>query len=74
MDELFEGTKASELTCLQCDDATRRVEQFYDLSLEPIDKSSLYDCLNQFTQLELMKDSEKYLCDSCNYRQEAYQR
>lgn len=72
--DLFEGQLANETRCLCCETVTRRVESFFDLSVDVEQNSSLTACLRNFSSTELLRKNEKFYCDVCCALQEAERR
>eukprot|EP00760_Papus_ankaliazontas_P028346 PhM_4_TR364/c0_g1_i1/m.16314/K11833/USP2; ubiquitin carboxyl-terminal hydrolase 2 len=67
--ELFGGTLQSERKCSVCGYVSRSFDPFLDLSV-PVKKSSsgrtsLQDCLAQYTTPELLSGSERAYCSRC---------
>ncbi|PXF46442.1 Ubiquitin carboxyl-terminal hydrolase 4 [Gracilariopsis chorda] len=72
--ELFEGHLSNEVRCLCCETVTRRVESFFDLSVDVEQNSSLTSCLRNFSSTELLEKQDKFFCDACCSLQEAERR
>lgn len=72
--ELFEGQLSNEVRCLCCETVTRRVESFFDLSVDVEQNSSLTSCLRSFSSTELLEKQDKFFCDVCCSLQEAERR
>lgn len=72
--EIFEGTLTSETQCIRCLNTTRRDEVFLDLSVDVEDNCSIYHCLKKFSTNTMLTGNDKYLCDNCMCRQEAFKR
>lgn len=72
--DLFEGQLSNEVRCLCCETVTRRVESFFDLSVDVEQNSSLTSCLRSFSSTELLEKQDKFFCDSCCSLQEAERR
>lgn len=72
--ELFEGQLSNEVRCLCCETVTRRVESFFDLSVDVEQNSSLTACLRSFSSTELLEKQDKFFCDVCCSLQEAERR
>ncbi|KAK7115768.1 ubiquitin carboxyl-terminal hydrolase 3-like [Littorina saxatilis] len=79
---IFGGLLQNEVNCLICGMESKKHDPFLDLSLdipnqfavrqkpkegEPVCKLS--DCLQSFTDIEELEDSELYMCSSCKQRQ-----
>lgn len=72
--DLFEGQLSNEVRCLCCETVTRRVESFFDLSVDVEQNSSLTACLRSFSSTELLEKQDKFFCDACCSLQEAERR
>lgn len=72
--DLFEGQLSNETRCLCCESVTRRVESFFDLSVDVEQNSSLTSCLRSFSSTELLEKQDKFYCDACCSLQEAERR
>lgn len=72
--ELFEGTLANETKCLTCENVTSKHESFLDLSVDIDQHTSIASCLRNFSCSEILSNSNKFYCDSCNSLQEAEKR
>lgn len=72
--ELFEGQLSNEVRCLCCETVTRRVESFFDLSVDVEQNSSVTACLRNFSSTELLEKQDKFSCDVCCSLQEAERR
>lgn len=72
--DLFEGQLSNEVRCLCCETVTRRVESFFDLSVDVEQNSSLTSCLRNFSSTELLEKQDKFFCDACCSLQEAERR
>lgn len=72
--DLFEGQLSNEVRCLCCETITRRVESFFDLSVDVEQNSSLTACLRSFSSTELLEKQDKFFCDACCSLQEAERR
>lgn len=68
--DLFQGQLLSRLQCLECRNTSTTYNSFSTLSL-PIPRHAtnsailLADCLDMFTQVELLDDENKWFCSSC---------
>lgn len=70
--ELFEGTVIYKTRCRCCENISKMVEPFVELSVDIKKDSTLALCLQkQFGGTEELKAQEKYFCDHCNCLQEA---
>jgi ubiquitin carboxyl-terminal hydrolase 12/46 len=72
--DLFEGELSNEVRCLCCETVTRRIESFFDLSVDIEQNSSLTACLRNFSSTELLEKQDKFYCDVCCSLQEAERR
>jgi len=70
--KIFEGVLINEIQCRHCGNVSHREENFVDLSLDIEDCTSITHCLRQFSKSELLAGQEKYMCDNCHCRQEAF--
>ncbi|KAJ0028897.1 hypothetical protein NQD34_003894 [Periophthalmus magnuspinnatus] len=82
---LFGGVLQNEVNCLICGTESRKFDPFLDLSLdiphqfrqkkskdqEPGPPCTLYDCLQSFTDLEELDETELYYCLRCKKRQKS---
>ena len=69
---IFEGVLSCRTECVRCGAMTEREESFFDLSLDIVDNTSITHCLRSFSAVEMLGGNEKYLCEQCGSRQEAY--
>lgn len=72
--EIFEGKLTSETQCLRCLNVTTRDEVFLDLSVDVGKNCSIYHCLKQFSGKSMLSGKNKYYCENCKGRQEAFKR
>jgi ubiquitin carboxyl-terminal hydrolase 8 len=66
--QLFTGLYSSTVTCLECNNKSVSFEPFNILQL-PIpekDKSTLNECLDEYTKPEKLDDDNKFYCSKCN--------
>jgi ubiquitin C-terminal hydrolase len=63
--DIFEGSFASETSCMECETNTVRFERFFDLSLEIEQDASLSRCILNFSSPEFLMGAEKFRCDAC---------
>ncbi|XP_075996265.1 ubiquitin carboxyl-terminal hydrolase 3 [Genypterus blacodes] len=82
---IFGGLLQNEVNCLICGTESHKFDPFLDLSLdipsqfrqkrskdqEPGPTCTLHDCLQSFTDLEELDDSELYFCHKCKKRQKS---
>ncbi|XP_055011794.1 ubiquitin carboxyl-terminal hydrolase 3 isoform X2 [Boleophthalmus pectinirostris] len=82
---LFGGVLQNEVNCLICGTESRKFDPFLDLSLdiprqfrqkkskeqEPGPPCTLHDCLQSFTDLEELDETELYYCLKCKKRQKS---
>ncbi|ORY80389.1 hypothetical protein BCR37DRAFT_67200 [Protomyces lactucae-debilis] len=71
---IFEGTLASEVRCLTCENITSRDESFLDLSLDIEEDTSVSACMRAFSASEFLREKNKFFCEACNGLQEAERR
>lgn len=71
---IFEGTLASEVRCLTCENITSRDESFLDLSLDIEENTSVSACMRAFSASEFLREKNKFFCEKCNGLQEAERR
>lgn len=72
--DIFEGTLASEVRCLTCENITSRDESFLDLSLDIEENTSVSACMRAFSASEFLREKNKFFCEKCNGLQEAERR
>lgn len=72
--KIFEGTLASEVRCLTCENVTSRDESFLDLSLDIEENTSVSACMRAFSASEFLREKNKFFCEKCNGLQEAERR
>lgn len=72
--ECFGGILTNETRCLCCQKVSSRDEPFFDLSLEISERCSISACLRLFSHNEVLKGTDKFLCESCGSLQEAHKR
>jgi hypothetical protein len=70
--DIFEGTLVNETKCICCETVTTRTETFLDLSLDIQSDCTIRDCLRSFSSREMLNKGDKYFCDRCQVRQEAF--
>uniref|UniRef100_A0A8C1ZY72 Ubiquitin carboxyl-terminal hydrolase n=1 Tax=Cyprinus carpio TaxID=7962 RepID=A0A8C1ZY72_CYPCA len=82
---VFGGVLQNEVYCLICGTESRKFDPFLDLSLdipsqfrikftkdqEPGPTCTLNDCLQSFTDLEELDETELYMCHKCKTRQKS---
>eukprot|EP00127_Corallochytrium_limacisporum_P001536 Clim_evm15s64 gene=Clim_evmTU15s64 len=72
--DIFQGTLANETRCLTCETVSSREENFFDLSMEITQNTSLSTCLRNFAAMEQLRGTSKYYCETCCSLQEAQKR
>ncbi|KAJ3309994.1 Ubiquitin carboxyl-terminal hydrolase 3 [Boothiomyces sp. JEL0838] len=74
--QLFQGMFINQISCKTCENKSIKEEPYLDLSLSipDIPNCTIIDCLNSFTALEDLTNSEKYNCTICNSLQPATKR
>ncbi|RUS20117.1 hypothetical protein BC937DRAFT_86321 [Endogone sp. FLAS-F59071] len=80
---LFRGILWNKVTCLECGNVSDKEDPFLDLSLDIPEKfvqrknkveqlvhpCTVYDCLEMFTEVEELADTERYECERCKAKQ-----
>ena len=69
--QIFAGIIASQVKCTRCGSVSNSYDPFTDLSLELNDCFTVIRCLEHFTKLETLGNSNAYHCDKCNRKCEA---
>ena len=69
---LFLGIFTSETRCLNCETVTSKDEDFFDLSIDVEQNTSITSCLKNFSNTETLCSDNKFQCDSCCTLQEAH--
>ena len=74
--DIFQGKITNETKCLSCETVTLKHEHFIDLSVDipPLDhrlSHLLSHLLNNFSQLEVLTNQNKFYCNRCALLQEA---
>lgn len=64
--KLFLGSYCSIITCSKCKESTRSFDPFYTITLPIGNSNSLYECLDDFTKIEILSENNKYKCDECD--------
>lgn len=72
--DLFEGVLTSETRCLTCENVSQRDEIFLDLSVDLEEHSSVSSSLQKFSEEEMLREKNKFHCDTCCGLQEAEKR
>ncbi|XP_074276555.1 ubiquitin carboxyl-terminal hydrolase 18-like [Silene latifolia] len=63
---IFGGQLRSQVKCTRCSQVSDRYENMLDLTVEIHGEvTSLQECLDQFTEAELLHGENKYQCDRC---------
>ena len=62
----------SETRCLNCETVTSKDEDFFDLSIDVEQNTSITSCLKNFSNTETLCSDNKFQCDSCCTLQEAH--
>ena len=66
---IFGGSLCNELRCKNCNNVSRTVNHFQDLSLEIAGKiGNLKDAISAFTAPEILGNGNEWLCDGCKKR------
>ena len=63
---MFEGSFATETTCMDCETVTPRPEPFLDLSLDIEFGASLRRCIHNFSAPEFLMGTNKFQCVACS--------
>ena len=74
INEIFQGILVSETRCLNCETVTSKDEDFFDLSIDVEQNTSITSCLRNFSNTETLCSDNKFKCDSCSTYQEAHVR
>ncbi|RNA35706.1 Ubiquitin carboxyl-terminal hydrolase, partial [Brachionus plicatilis] len=72
--DLFQGILVNETRCLNCETSSSKEENFFDLSIDVEQNTSLSHCLQEFSNMEMLCGECKYYCDTCSSKQEAEKR
>ncbi len=59
---VFGGKNCNQCICQNCGNITRRVEDFYNLSLEVRHMKTVYDSLEKYVSGERIDD---FMCEAC---------
>ena len=70
--DIFQGIFTSETRCLNCETVTSKDEDFFDLSIDVEQNTSITSCLRNFSNTETLCSDNKFQCDSCSTLQEAH--
>jgi len=74
VNDIFQGILTSETRCLNCETVTSKDEDFFDLSIDVEQNTSITSCLKNFSNTETLCCDNKFKCDSCSTYQEAHKR
>ena len=74
VNDIFQGILTSETRCLNCETVTSKDEDFFDLSIDVEQNTSITSCLKNFSNTETLCSDNKFKCDSCSTYQEAHVR
>lgn len=72
--EIFQGTLTNETRCLTCETVSSKDEDFFDLSVDVEQNTSITNCLKGFSNTETLQSEHKYYCEVCCSKQEAQKR
>merc|ERR1712210_422442 len=72
--DIFQGILTSETRCLNCETVTSKDEDFFDLSIDVEQNTSVTSCLRNFSSTETLCSDNKFQCDTCSTKQEAHKR
>ena len=71
IDKLYRGVMMNMIKCTFCNRISFREEDFYDVSLTIKGKKNILESLEEFTEVETLKDDNAYFCEKCNKLQTA---
>jgi len=74
VNDIFQGILTSETRCLNCETVTSKDEDFFDLSIDVEQNTSITSCLKNFSNTETLCSDNKFKCDQCSTYQEAHKR
>lgn len=74
INDIFQGILTSETRCLNCETVTSKDEDFFDLSIDVEQNTSITSCLRNFSSTETLCSENKFKCDTCSTYQEAHKR
>jgi ubiquitin C-terminal hydrolase len=69
--QMFEGLLRDYIQCNECKYTRMRTDVFSDLPLVVRDLNTIYDGLSFFSRPELLSDDNRWMCDTCNKKQDA---
>ncbi|ODQ77604.1 hypothetical protein BABINDRAFT_163332 [Babjeviella inositovora NRRL Y-12698] len=69
--DLFQGLITNQTKCHSCENISSRDEPCLDLSVDVETYSSITACLKDYSKQEILSQSNKFYCDSCQSYQEA---
>jgi ubiquitin C-terminal hydrolase len=69
--QIFAGIFRSQVKCSSCGSKSMTYESFMDLQLGLNDCRKVIDCLQRFTKLETIEQSDAYLCQKCKRESKA---
>jgi len=73
--DIFQGIFTSETRCLNCETITSKDEDFFELSINIDQNTSISSCLRSFSKMETLSGADnKFKCDTCRSYQEAHKR
>eukprot|EP00051_Salpingoeca_urceolata_P012257 m.152028 g.152028 ORF g.152028 m.152028 type:complete len:1363 (+) comp17429_c0_seq5:284-4372(+) len=72
IDSLYTGCFCNLVQCLQCGTVSERVESFHDLTVPLYGVDSLEQCLQRYTEMELLEGDNRYSCSNCDTLVDAY--
>ncbi|PRP75282.1 ubiquitin carboxyl-terminal hydrolase 48, partial [Planoprotostelium fungivorum] len=67
----FVGKYQYVTVCSNCKNASKRVCDFTELELPIKGHSHIEECIKEYTKEEILNESNQYLCDHCNSKQDA---
>ena len=71
IDKQFGGTYCYQTQCNSCNAISERPSKFYELDLNIKGHSSLYKCLKDFLQEEILEGDNQYFCCKCQCKRNA---
>ena len=72
--DIFGGTLANEILCLECPHKSDKKEEFLSLNLQIKGKKNLQESLKQFIESESLEGNNLYYCEICDKKIKAKKR
>lgn len=72
--EVFGGSFANEVICVDCPHRSERIEKFLSVNLQILGKKNIEESLNSLVESELMEASNAYYCERCEKKVKAKRR